>query len=104
MMNKNRSIRARAALATAAFAGFAGAATWLGVTVDAQSAPNRDRLLVRSGDRITISVTIGAVQVFGTGIASGSGQLGDTVRVLPAEGRKALTAKITGPGTVEVRP
>ena len=103
-MHKQKSLRARAAMATAALVGFAGAATWLGVTADAQSAQSRDRMLVRSGDRITISVTIGAVQVFGTGIASGSGQLGDTVRVLPAEGRRALTAKVTGPGTVEVRP
>jgi flagella basal body P-ring formation protein FlgA len=102
-MDKQRSLRARAVMATAALVGF-GAAPWLGITADAQSAQSRDRMLVRSGDRITISVTIGTVQVFGTGIASGSGQLGDTVRVLPTEGRRALTATITGPGTVEVRP
>ncbi len=77
----------------------------MGAAVSAQSQDgNRaDRMLVRSGDRITIWVRIGGVQASGVGIASGSGQLGDTIRVLPSEGRRALTARITGPGTVEVK-
>jgi len=77
----------------------------LGAAGSAQSpGGNRaDRMLVRSGDRVTIWVRIGAVQASGVGIASGSGQLGDTIRVLASEGRRALTARITGPGTVEVK-
>ena len=77
----------------------------MGAAVSAQSqGGNRaDRMLVRSGDRVTIWVRIGAVQASGVGIASGSGQLGDTIRVLASEGRRALTARITGPGTVEVK-
>jgi flagella basal body P-ring formation protein FlgA len=77
----------------------------MGTAVMAQNttANRADRMLVRSGDRITIWVRIGAVQASGVGIASGSGQLGDTIRVLASEGRRALTARITGPGTVEVK-
>ncbi len=101
-MRIQRSRRARAVAIAAVFV--LAAAGWSGGTASAQQSPSRDRMLVRSGDRITIAVTIGSVQVIGTGIASGSGQLGDTVRVLPAEGRRALTARITGPGTVEVKP
>lgn len=75
-----------------------------GGSAAAQSQNSRaDRMLIRSGDRITIVVKVGAVQATGVGIASGSGQMGDTIRVLPAEGRRALTARITGPGTVEVK-
>lgn len=78
----------------------------MGAAVSAQqntTASRADRMLVRSGDRITISVRVGSVQATGVGIASGSGQLGDTIRVLASEGRRALTARITGPGTVEVK-
>ena len=73
------------------------------VSAQTQGATRADRMLVRSGDRITISVRVGSVQATGVGIASGSGQLGDTIRVLASEGRRALTARITGPGTVEVK-
>jgi len=77
----------------------------MGAAMSAQSqGGNRaDRMLVRSGDRVTIWVRIGSVQASGVGIASGSGQMGDTIRVLASEGRRALTARITGPGTVEVK-
>jgi hypothetical protein len=99
------SLRSRVAVTAAVFATFATAATCLGVVAAAQSAASRpDPMLIRSGDRVTVSVSIGAVRAYGSGIASGSGRVGDTIRVLPTEGRRALTARITGPGTVEVRP
>jgi len=58
--------------------------------------------VVRSGDRVTVNITLGHVQATGTGIASGSGQVGDIVRVLQPDSRVPLRAKIVGPGTVEV--
>jgi flagella basal body P-ring formation protein FlgA len=104
-MRMRLSLRSRVAVTAAVFAAFATAATCLGVVAAAQSTPSRaDRMVIRSGDRVTVSVTIGAVHAYGSGIASGSGQLGDTIRVLPTAGRRALTARITGPATVEIRP
>jgi hypothetical protein len=87
------------------FVAFTVAATWLGASTGPPSFPGpSDQILVRSGDRVTVSVTVGKVRAFGSGIASGSGKLGDTIRVLPTEGRRALTARITGPATVEINP
>jgi flagella basal body P-ring formation protein FlgA len=58
-------------------------------------------LAVRSGEAVTLTVTAGTVQVTTTALATSSGHEGDMVRVVP-EGGKALRARITGPGTVEV--
>jgi len=57
---------------------------------------------VRSGDEVRVVVTVGPVQVSGTGRASGSGQVGDTIRVLTPSSRKPLSARITGRGAVEI--
>lgn len=57
--------------------------------------------LVRSGDAVTVTVRIGAVEVTSTGTASGSGFEGDLLRVTPRGGRP-VTARITGPGRVEI--
>jgi len=57
---------------------------------------------VRSGDEVRVMVTMGSVQVSGMGRASGSGQVGDTIRVLTASSRKPLSARITGRGAVEI--
>jgi flagella basal body P-ring formation protein FlgA len=57
---------------------------------------------VRSGDEVRVMVTMGSVQVSGMGRASGSGQVGDTIRVLTASSRKPLNARITGRGAVEI--
>jgi flagella basal body P-ring formation protein FlgA len=58
---------------------------------------------VRSGDEVTVNVRIGLVHVTGVGRASGSGQVGDTIRVLPPNSaRQGWPARITGPGTVEI--
>jgi flagella basal body P-ring formation protein FlgA len=58
---------------------------------------------VRSGDEVRVMVTMGSVQVSGMGRASGSGQVGDTIRVLTASSRKPLSARITGRGAVEIK-
>jgi flagella basal body P-ring formation protein FlgA len=57
---------------------------------------------VRSGDEVQVVVTIGSVQVTGVGRASGSGQVGDRVRVTTPSSRKSLSARIIGRGAVEV--
>jgi flagella basal body P-ring formation protein FlgA len=58
-------------------------------------------LAVRSGEAVTLTVVAGTVQVTTKALAMSSGREGDRVRVVP-EGGKALRARITGPGAVEV--
>jgi flagella basal body P-ring formation protein FlgA len=66
---------------------------------------------VRSGDEVLVTVTMGPVQVSGVGRASGSGQVGDVIRVhlrlestagVVSPGRKSLSARIVGRGAVEI--
>jgi len=57
---------------------------------------------VTSGDEVLVSVTAGPVEVTGPGRASGSGRVGDVIRVLVPSSRKPLKARITGPGSVEI--
>ncbi|MBI4264099.1 MAG: flagellar basal body P-ring formation protein FlgA [Acidobacteria bacterium] len=59
---------------------------------------------VRSGEEVTVTVTLGRVQVTGTAIASGSGHPGDIIRVLSPRTRKPLKVRIIGRGAVEVLP
>jgi flagella basal body P-ring formation protein FlgA len=58
--------------------------------------------VVKSGDALTVGVTVGTVHATGVGIASGSGGVGDTIQVLQKGRLRPLKARITGPGTVEV--
>lgn len=58
-------------------------------------------LAVRAGDEVALTVIAGAVRVTTVARASSSGREGETVRVVP-EGGRALRARITGPGTVEI--
>jgi len=58
--------------------------------------------LVRSGDVVTVTATVGAVQVTGAATASSSGQRGDIIRVTPRPNGRPLRARITGQSTVEV--
>jgi flagella basal body P-ring formation protein FlgA len=57
---------------------------------------------VRSGDEVRVTITMGAVQVSGVGRASGSGQVGDTIRVSTPSSRKLLSARVVGRGAVEI--
>jgi flagella basal body P-ring formation protein FlgA len=57
---------------------------------------------VRSGDEVHVTVTMGAVQVSGMGRASGSGQVGDMIRVTTPSNRRPLSARIIGRGAVEI--
>jgi flagella basal body P-ring formation protein FlgA len=58
--------------------------------------------LVKSGDSVDATVRIGAVSVTATGIASGSGQIGDVIRVMQPHSSRLLNARIVGPGAVEI--
>jgi len=58
--------------------------------------------LVKSGDEVRVSVSTGVIEVTGVGRASGSGHVGDLIRVLLPSSRRALKARITGPGSVEI--
>jgi flagella basal body P-ring formation protein FlgA len=57
---------------------------------------------VRSGDEVTVKVSIGSVEVSGVGVASGSGQPGDVIRIMQPRSRQLLKARIVGPGMVEI--
>jgi flagella basal body P-ring formation protein FlgA len=58
-------------------------------------------LAVRAGEPVVLTVIAGTVQVTTKALAMSSGHEGDMVRVIP-EGGKALRARITRPGAVEV--
>ena len=58
--------------------------------------------LVKSGDSVDVTVRIGLVSVTGTGIASGSGQVGDVIRVMQPNSSRLLTGRIVGTGAVEI--
>jgi len=58
--------------------------------------------VVKSGDKVKVSLSTGATQVTGVGRASDSGQVGDLIRVAVPSSRRGLKARITGPGSVEV--
>jgi flagella basal body P-ring formation protein FlgA len=58
--------------------------------------------VVKTGDAVQVIVRIGAVEAEGRAVASGSGNLGDIVRVTPPGTRRTLKARITGPGKVEI--
>ena len=57
------------------------------------------RAVRRRGSR---DVSTGVVEVTGVGRASGSGHVGDMIRVLMPTSRRRLNARITGPGAVEI--
>jgi flagella basal body P-ring formation protein FlgA len=57
---------------------------------------------VKSGDEVRVSVSTGRIEVTGVGHASGSGRVGDLIRVRMPNSRKGLKARITGPGSVEI--
>ncbi len=58
--------------------------------------------LIKSGDSVDATIRVGAVSITTTGIASGSGQVGDVIRVMQPHRSRLLTARIVGPGAVEI--
>ena len=60
--------------------------------------------LVKSGDTVAVTVKVGSVEAKGTAVASGSGHLGETIRIIQRSSRRPLNARISGPGAVELIP
>jgi flagellar basal body P-ring formation protein FlgA len=58
--------------------------------------------LVKSGDEVQTVVRIGALEARGSAVAAQSGVLGDEIRVVNVESKRALKARVTGEGEVEV--
>jgi flagella basal body P-ring formation protein FlgA len=58
--------------------------------------------LVKSGDEVRTIVRIGALEARGSAIAAQSGSLGEEIRVVNAESKRALKVRVTGEGEVEV--
>ena len=57
---------------------------------------------VRSGDRVRIRSTVGPVEAHAIGTAQQSGRIGDVIRLVNAETRRALRGRIVARGEVEV--
>jgi len=60
--------------------------------------------VVQSGDEVTATVRVGGVEVHTVTTASGSGHVGDIIRVFAPGTRRPLKARITAPRAVEVLP
>lgn len=58
--------------------------------------------VVRSGDEVQVIVRMGPIEATGVGRASGSGRVGDVIRVGRAGTRTLQRARIVAPGTVEM--
>ena len=58
--------------------------------------------VVKSGDDVEATIRIGVVAVTGPAIASGSGQVGDVIRIMQSHTTKVLRARIMGPAAVEI--
>ena len=58
--------------------------------------------VVRSGEQVDVNVRVGGVHVAGRGVASGSGHVGDVIRVVNPGSRQPRKARIIGPGSVEI--
>lgn len=58
--------------------------------------------VVRSGDEVRVVVRMGPVEATGVGRASGSGRVGDVIRVGRSGTRTLQRARIVAPGTVEI--
>jgi flagellar basal body P-ring formation protein FlgA len=60
------------------------------------------RPLVQSGDAVAIRARSEGVVVQAPGVATQSGDPGETIRVVNRESRRTVKARIVAPGTVEV--
>ncbi len=68
-----------------------------------QGQPNQaNEILVRPRQRVTMVATIGEVRVTAMGEAQQGGRQGDAILVQNVDSKKLLTARVTGPATVEV--
>jgi flagella basal body P-ring formation protein FlgA len=57
---------------------------------------------VRAGDEVKVVARVGALEAWGVGRASGSGRVGDVVRITRGSARGLQRARVLSPGVVEV--
>jgi flagella basal body P-ring formation protein FlgA len=57
---------------------------------------------VQAGDEVKVVVRVGALEAWGVGRASGSGRVGDVVRITRGSAKGLQRAKVLSPGVVEV--
>ena len=57
---------------------------------------------VRSGDRVVVRASLGGVEMTGVATAQQTGGIGDVIRLVNQDSRRALRGRITGKGEVEV--
>lgn len=62
-----------------------------------------DPPVVLSGETVTLTVICGAVTIRTSAEAKQDGKVGDVIRVKPLPSDQDVRAKVTGPGTVEMR-
>jgi flagella basal body P-ring formation protein FlgA len=58
--------------------------------------------LVKRGDMVKIVANAGAMTITATGMVKQQGCIGETVRVVNTDSKRIITARVTGPGAVEV--
>jgi flagella basal body P-ring formation protein FlgA len=58
--------------------------------------------MVHSGDAVTVTATVGQVQVTAVATAATSGHRGDIIRVTPRSGGRPLRVRIIGQAMAEV--
>ena len=57
---------------------------------------------VRAGDEVKVVARVGALEAWGVGRASGSGQVGDVVRITRGGARGLQPARVLSAGVVQV--
>ncbi|MBX9625896.1 MAG: flagellar basal body P-ring formation chaperone FlgA, partial [Gemmataceae bacterium] len=64
--------------------------------------PAAAEMVIKPRDRVTMVVKLGASTVSAVGEAQQGGAVGQMIPVQNVDSKKTLTARVTGPGTVEV--
>ncbi len=59
---------------------------------------------VRSGDTVQARLTRGSMQIVARAVASGTGRVGDVIRIRSLGAARVVAGRITAPGEVEVLP
>jgi hypothetical protein len=72
-----------------------------GVAPPAQR-PAADEILVRPRQRVEMQVNVGGLRVTAAGEAQQAGRLGQTIPVQNVDSKKTLSARVVGPGAVEI--
>jgi hypothetical protein len=82
--------------------GAPGAVVPAGGIPAAQQPPAAGAVLVRPRQRVSMQVRSGELTVTAAGEAQQEGRLGQSILVQNVDSKKMITARVTGPGTVEI--